>query len=656
VYSTIEIDFNSKRETLDKQGLEIAEQREKSSNARKKLSQETKVFKKLKESEKAAKFAKLLKSYQEEIDNLTKRALGAENAFLELYKELREAPDPYEALNLALNEREKWKQSNNHNNNISNTSINKNEDVEQLKQQLKNYEEEFKYLKDQEVKIHQLEKKLMEYETGMSKRVEKELEEKERKWIQEQEEFLTHYKEKENLLTSQLIQVRQELEDMQQLYENSQNELFNIKSKNEEVDAQQYSQFKALNEEISQLNNTIVSLQSENEILKEKLKKPLSQHMGAEVIEDELISAQREAQMKQLQQNVLSLQSMLEQMKNKSDILQKQLNEANIKILSLEHALSKRPTDEAFNQLHERARMLEELSFSSIITNPDQIRTKSIEQLLAEKNRHLEDQITHIKRLASEREQQLNMANDELIQLRQKTSDQSKLIEKLENDLASHDNNALKGVDTSNSLSIGSNTPGIDEPNVPPQSTSKDQEKTIFQIVSEQRNRFKKRLVEMEEQNQMLNQKIEQLQNNLSSLEKDNVSLYEKIRYLQSYNSNVSSSEVWSSPTMEHLKSSNLRSSNSGGYIDLEDPIGDKYKKLYEQKLDPFKQFHKKEKNSEYKKLTAAEKITYSMTRLMMAHKYSRLFVFFYAVALHLLVFLVSYKLAHQPICSYRNL
>jgi hypothetical protein len=75
VYPTIEIDFNSKRETLDKQGLEIAEQREKSSNARKKLSQETKVFKKLKEAEKTAKFAKLLKSYQEEIDNLTKRAL-----------------------------------------------------------------------------------------------------------------------------------------------------------------------------------------------------------------------------------------------------------------------------------------------------------------------------------------------------------------------------------------------------------------------------------------------------------------------------------------------------------------------------------------------------------------------------------------------------
>lgn len=74
VYPT-EIDFNSKRETLDKQGLDIAEQREKSSNARKKLSQETKTFKKLKEAEKTTKLAKLLKSYQEEIDNLTKRAL-----------------------------------------------------------------------------------------------------------------------------------------------------------------------------------------------------------------------------------------------------------------------------------------------------------------------------------------------------------------------------------------------------------------------------------------------------------------------------------------------------------------------------------------------------------------------------------------------------
>lgn len=43
-------------------------------------------------------FNSLLKGYQEEVDNLTKRAKFGENAFLNIYQKLYEAPDPYPAL------------------------------------------------------------------------------------------------------------------------------------------------------------------------------------------------------------------------------------------------------------------------------------------------------------------------------------------------------------------------------------------------------------------------------------------------------------------------------------------------------------------------------------------------------------------------------
>jgi hypothetical protein len=39
-----------------------------------------------------------LKGYQEEVDNLTKRAKFGENAFLNIYQKLYEAPDPVAAL------------------------------------------------------------------------------------------------------------------------------------------------------------------------------------------------------------------------------------------------------------------------------------------------------------------------------------------------------------------------------------------------------------------------------------------------------------------------------------------------------------------------------------------------------------------------------
>jgi homeobox protein cut-like len=41
-------------------------------------------------------------AYQLEIDNLTKRAKAAENAFLNVYKVLAEAPDPYPLLEAAV--------------------------------------------------------------------------------------------------------------------------------------------------------------------------------------------------------------------------------------------------------------------------------------------------------------------------------------------------------------------------------------------------------------------------------------------------------------------------------------------------------------------------------------------------------------------------
>ena len=76
-------------------------------------------FKKIPDSDKPNEFKNLLKctydpcpaprpglpfhsAYQTEIDNLTKRCKGCENAFLNVYKVLAEAPDPYPLLETAV--------------------------------------------------------------------------------------------------------------------------------------------------------------------------------------------------------------------------------------------------------------------------------------------------------------------------------------------------------------------------------------------------------------------------------------------------------------------------------------------------------------------------------------------------------------------------
>ncbi|KAG7022140.1 Protein CASP [Cucurbita argyrosperma subsp. argyrosperma] len=93
-----EFDLEEEKSALDEQGLRIAENQENSQKNRRKLAESTRDFKKASPVDKLNLFNSLLKNYQEEVDNLTKRAKFGENSFLNIYQKLYEAPDPYPAL------------------------------------------------------------------------------------------------------------------------------------------------------------------------------------------------------------------------------------------------------------------------------------------------------------------------------------------------------------------------------------------------------------------------------------------------------------------------------------------------------------------------------------------------------------------------------
>ncbi|KAG0478069.1 hypothetical protein HPP92_012788 [Vanilla planifolia] len=107
-----DFDLEKERSGLDELGLKVAENQEISQKNRRKLAENTGElyvakeciiilfpdFKKASSEEKLNLFNSLLKGYQEEVDNLTKRAKFGENAFLNIYQKLYEAPDPYPAL------------------------------------------------------------------------------------------------------------------------------------------------------------------------------------------------------------------------------------------------------------------------------------------------------------------------------------------------------------------------------------------------------------------------------------------------------------------------------------------------------------------------------------------------------------------------------
>lgn len=96
---------------------------------------------------------------------------------------------------------------------------------------------------------------------------------------------------------------------------------------------------------------------------------------------------------------------------------------------------------------------------------------------------------------------------------------------------------------------------------------------SLLPIIQAQRERFKRRNEELEDQQSKQIQHISLMQTEIKDLQADNVKLYEKIRFLQGYQSSV--------PKRDDS---------------VMIPVETRYKSQYEQRLDPFTTFSNQEK------------------------------------------------------------
>ncbi|EDO28177.1 predicted protein, partial [Nematostella vectensis] len=106
-------DFNlpDLQKSLDTAAAELADRQDSSDTSRKRLVELSRDFKKTATEETRKKVAPLLKSFQAEIDALSKRSKAAEAAFLSIYKKLVDVPvfviDPLPALEQAVLQQQK---------------------------------------------------------------------------------------------------------------------------------------------------------------------------------------------------------------------------------------------------------------------------------------------------------------------------------------------------------------------------------------------------------------------------------------------------------------------------------------------------------------------------------------------------------------------
>ncbi|GAA0159663.1 homeodomain transcription factor [Lithospermum erythrorhizon] len=172
------------------------------------------------------------------------------------------------------------------------------------------------------------------------------------------------------------------------------------------------------------------------------------------------------------------------------------------------------------------------------------------------------------------------------------------------------------------------------EQNAEHKNATMDQDQnSMLKVICSQRDRFRTRLQETEEEVRQLKEKIGVLTSELEKTKADNVKLYQRMRYVQDYNSEKIISRG-SRKYAEDLE--------SGFSSDVES----KYKKMYEEDINPFAAFSKKEKDQRYKELGLRDKITLSSGRFLLGNKYARTFAFFYTIGLHALVFTCLYRMS----------
>ena len=291
---------------------------------------------------------------------------------------------------------------------------------------------------------------------------------------------------------------------------------------------------------------------------------------------------------------------------------------------------------------------------------------KPLEILLLEKNRYLQNENTQIKNRLGDLQLKYDKAAAENKVLATSNLDQKRLIIELEKDLmrlaegkttttvtttttnsqhqADLNLSAVASLEQQSTMAeriLINDLTAVETPlSQKSSSDAVDAEMSLFNIVSNQRERFRVRVHELESEAMSSKQQTIFLTNEIDRLRSDNVKLYEKIKFLQSFGVGAAGNSGKRCSADFEIE---LEESGSGGSNVL-----NKYTSEYEKRLDPFSKFNYRERQKRYSNLKLHDKFTLQLGRFVLSNKLARLIFVGYFAVIHLLIFMSLYNVAHR--------
>ncbi|KAI9258575.1 CASP C terminal-domain-containing protein [Helicostylum pulchrum] len=627
------IQLSNLQKELDQQGLAIVEKQKDGLVSRKKLAEQTREFKKIPDEEKLQKFKTLLKGYQSEIDNITKRTKYAENSFLTVYKLLADAPDPAPLFEAAVDQSAKL---------VDNTSLQSENSL--LKQQLEKANQTLKHYETVEKTNLELVQKVSVLEASLAERKSKDTSTLEQEMKDQYSDKIRQYKEREYDLQKQLNQALDQLTDLRQSHDDTQAQLIGHDQKYDEEVVGKLAELDMVTMDLERANGRIIQL--EKKIAKNvKLQETRDNIEGTALATE---SVQHDAEISKLIKDVETYKDLYQKTDQRLSKKIKDLTAESKSLLSERDNLRKKLKGfEDYDEIKRELQIMKYIEFSTGDDDDDDFNATdvlkkdgsledSLEVRLMEKNKKLETEYTQIKVSYADLQRDHEELSNSVQQLTNTMSEKSLLIQRLEEDLLRIGQQTTQNTNIVDALGRTTNFSNPRTPDgavTPHLEKSGKEDKSILPIVMNQRDRFRQRNAELEERTKVLETTLQDTRTEVQNLKADNLKLFERLKFNRSVAVSMDAADP-STPTRSFKKSNKS-----------DDP-SDKYGKLYEESMNPFTQFHRKEENRRYNALNPAEKLTLNLTKVLFSHKWSRYLFILYSLLLHLLVVVTLYELS----------
>lgn len=648
-----------------------------------------------------------VKSYQEAIDNLTRRCKNAETSFATIVQTLSEKENPaallrqqqnqmvqllrtVEKVNQELQSQEKTIA--NYKKEVqdlklsggggSGMSKEEREELISLRKEVAEYEVEFRSLKNQDITIRKLEARITELQTSGEENLKEELEKHKQELEETEGRRVAEALEREAALERKVQALELQLKAERAGREATQTHMLQADEGVSQREAAWEAQRRIIVDESNRLRESFQSATRERDELRLKVaalegNKGQAPSSGGVSFGD--FVAERKAydlEVAELSETASLLRDELrvkEEMladANRSnglriDSLERENDNLQKKVQNLQADLDSAPSQALVDSMKRELRILKRLEYNADDVDADldpEIAgdEKDLESVLVSKLRRAESELVTERTGRSELVKEIESLRESLSAVTKEKEEVDSLVARLERDLeqaiaatpppGSQHSVPVKdelhplqddqsSVTLQNVLDPESAPPPKSPASTPNPSVLRrvaseraDDDHSVATIVMAQRDRLRARCEALEAERDSFKRELQVQVQASESLKTDNTKLYEKVRYLQNYNKGPH---------------------NSLGVdrdLDLET-----LEQRYEASVDPFRQFSKAERQRKLDEMSPVERAVFIVAKTVLGTKEMRTALFFYVVALHLLVFFTTTHWSHSETCQTRN-